>query len=316
MPGLLYVMAKYIGKRLLHLIWILITVSFLTFLLMYLSPGDAATKKLTAQGIAVSSDVLEKTREEMGLNRPFLVQYGSWAAGLLKGDLGSSFKDGTPVSAKLAKGLGYTLTLSLSSLALSLAVSVPLSILTALKKNSVLDFIFRVLSFIGNSLPNFLISILLMYFLCVRFRLLPVIAENNFKGLLLPTLALAIPMCSRFLRQFRAEILEQMSKPYVTGASSRGLKSRYILFSNVLHNALPGMITIIGLSIGTLLGGSVVIETIFRWPGLGKLVMDSITARDYPVIQGFVLFAAVVYVVINLVTDIIHHRLDPRVSGV
>ena len=309
-------MAKYIGKRLLHLIWILIAVSFLTFLLMYLSPGDAAMKKLNAQGIAVSSDVLEKTREEMGLNRPFLVQYGSWAAGLLKGDLGNSYKDGMPVSGKLAKGLKYTLTLSLSSLALALAVSIPLSILTALKKNSLLDFIFRVLSFIGNSLPNFLISVLLMYFLCVRLRLLPVIAENNLKGLLLPTLALSIPLCSRFLRQFRAEVLEQLGKPYVTGAASRGLKSHYILFSNVLHNALPGMITIIGLSIGTLLGGSVVIETIFRWPGLGKLVMDSITARDYPVIQGFVLFAAVVYVAINLITDIIHHGLDPRVSDV
>ena len=307
-------MLKYIGKRLLHLIWILIAVSFLTFLLMYISPGDAAMKKLYAQGIAVSEEVLEKTREDMGLNRPFLVQYGSWAVNAVKGDLGTSYKDGTPVSGKLAKGLRYTLTLTVSALALSLAVSLPLSILTAVKKNSPADYIFRFLSFIGNSLPNFLISVLLMYFLCLKLRLLPVIADNSFKGLLLPTLALSIPLCGRFLRQFRAEILEQLGKNYVSGAAGRGVKARYILVNNVLHNALPSILTIIGLSIGTLLGGSVVIETIFRWPGLGKLVMDSITARDYPVIQGFVLFSAVVYVIINLATDLLHQAIDPRIA--
>ncbi len=308
-------MLKYIGKRLLHLLIILVAVSFITFLLMYISPGDPARKKLTSGGsIAVSEELLEKTRREMGLDRPFLVQYGSWLSGVVKGDLGNSYKDGLPVSAKLSKGLGYTLTLSLSSLVLALAVSLPLSILTAVKKNTPADYIFRFLSFIGNSLPNFLISVLLMYFLCVKARLLPVIAENSFKGLLLPTLALAIPLSGRFLRQFRAEILEQLGKSYVSGAAARGVRSYYILISNVLHNALPGILTVIGLSVGTLLGGSVVIETIFRWPGLGKLVMDSITARDYPVIQGFVLFAAVVYVLINLVTDLLHRKIDPRIA--
>ena len=308
-------MLKYIGKRLLHLLIILVAVSFITFLLMYISPGDPARKKLTSGGsIAVSEELLEKTRREMGLDRPFLVQYGSWLSGVVKGDLGNSYKDGLPVSAKLGKGLGYTLTLSLSSLVLALAVSLPLSILTAVKKNTPADYIFRFLSFIGNSLPNFLISVLLMYFLCVKARLLPVIAENSFKGLLLPTLALAIPLSGRFLRQFRAEILEQLGKSYVSGAAARGVRSYYILVSNVLHNALPGILTVIGLSVGTLLGGSVVIETIFRWPGLGKLVMDSITARDYPVIQGFVLFAAVVYVLINLVTDLLHRKIDPRIA--
>ena len=306
-------MGKYIAKRLLHLVGILIALSFLTFLLMYLAPGDAAVKKLNAQGIAVSQEVLEKTRADMGLDRPFLVQYGDWARKALRGDLGTSYKDGTSVAGKLGKALGYTAKLALGSMLLSLLISLPLAVFTALKKDSVPDYILRFLSFVGNSLPNFLISVLLMYFLCVRVRLLPVVAEQSFKGLILPCAALSIPMIGRFLRQFRAEILEQLGKSYVSGARSRGVKERYVLIRNVLHNASISILTIVGLSIGTLFGGSVVIETIFRWPGLGKLAMDAITNREYPVIQGFVLFTAVVYVGVNLLTDIAYHWIDPRV---
>ena len=306
-------MLKYIAKRLLHLAGILVAISFLTFLLMYLAPGDAAVKKLNAQGIAVSQEVLDKTRADMGLDRPFLVQYGDWAWKALRGDLGSSYKDGTSVAGKLGKAMGHTALLALGSLALSLLVSLPLAMFTAVKRDSVPDYVLRFFSFVANSLPNFLISVLLMYFLCVKARLLPVVADRNLKGLLLPALALSIPMIGRFLRQFRAEILEQLGKSYVSGARSRGVKGRYILFRNVLHNASISILTVVGLSVGTLFGGSVVVETIFRWPGLGKLAMDAITNRDYPVIQGFVLFAAVVYVLVNLLTDVAYHWIDPRV---
>ena len=166
-------MAKYIGRRLLHLVGILIAVSFLTFLLMYLSPGDAAMKKLNAQGVAVSEEIIEKTRESMGLDRPFLVQYGDWALHALRFDLGDSYKDGFPVAEKLVKALRYTAILALGSLALAFLVALPLAILTALHKDSLLDDITRLFSFAGNSLPNFLISVLLMYFLCVKAHLLP-----------------------------------------------------------------------------------------------------------------------------------------------
>ena len=304
-------MAKYIGKRLIHLVGIMIAVSFLTFLLMYLSPGDAAAKKLNAQGVAVSEEVLEKTRESMGLNRPFLVQYGDWALHALKGDLGESYKDGFPVADKLAKGLRYTAILALTSLVLAFLTALPLSIITALKKDSLFDDITRLFSFVGNSLPNFLISVLLMYFLCVRAHLLPLVAYESVKGLIMPCLALSIPICGRFIRQFRAEFLEQLGKPYVSGAMLRGVKQRYVLKS-VLHNASISILTIVGLSIGTLFGGSVVIETVFRWPGLGKLAMDAISNRDYPVIQGFVLFTSAVYVVINLIIDLCYSWIDPR----
>ena len=180
-----------------------------------------------------------------------------------------------------------------------------------LSKNKRLDDITRFFSFVGNSLPNFLISVLLMYFLCVRAHLLPLVANESVKGLIMPCLALSIPICGRFIRQFRAEILEQLGKPYVSGATLRGVKQRYVLKS-VLHNSSITILTIVGLSIGTLLGGSVVIETIFRWPGLGKLAMDAINNRDYPVIQGFVLFTSTVYVVINLIIDIAYSWIDPR----
>ena len=281
---------------------------------MYISPGDPALKKLNAQGISVSDETLEAAREEMGLNEPFLVRYAQWLGSALTGDLGTSYKDGLPVTDKLMHALRYTLILSAGSLALSLAAALPLSLITAVKKDGVLDSVVRFLSFVGNSLPNFLISVLLMYFFCVKTRLLPVIADESLKGLVMPCLALAIPMCSRFIRQFRAEILEQLGRDYVLGARARGVKSSVILFKNVLHNAMIPILTIVALSVGTLLGGSVVVETIFRWPGLGKLVMDAITARDYPVVQGFVIFTSFVYVLINLAADICYRRLDPRIG--
>lgn len=197
----------------------------------------------------------------MGLNEPFLARYAQWLGNALTGDLGTSYKDGMPVAGKLTHALRYTLILSVASLAVSLIVSLPLAVISAVKKDGILDNIVKLLSFIGNSLPNFLISVLLMYFFCVKTDLLPVLADESVKGLILPCLALAIPMCSRFLRQFRAEVLEQLGRDYVLGAKARGVKSSIILFKNVLHNAAIPVLTIVALSIGSLLGGSVVVET-------------------------------------------------------
>mgnify|MGYP000485369311 CR=1 FL=1 len=258
-------MKRTIGRRLVHLAVILLGVSFLTFLLMYISPGDPAQKKLTAQGIAVSPEVLEAARREMGLDRPFLVQYGSWLANALRGDLGASYRDGLPVAGKLAGAMGNTLMLALVSLTAALLVSLPLAVWTAVHRDGIADRLVRLFSFVGNSLPNFLLSVLLMYLFCIRLRLLPVIADGSVRGLLLPCLTLAV-------------------------------------------------LTVAALSVGTLLGGSVVIESMFRWPGLGKLAMDAISARDYPVLQGFVLVTAAVYVLVNLAADLLCFRADPRMG--
>lgn len=308
-------MGRYIGKRVWQLLPILLGISFITFLLLYLSPGDPAQKKLGAQGIAVSQEVLERTREEMGLHRPFLVQYADWLLGVLRGDWGLAYQDGMPVLPKLLKGLANTGILSAASLLLSLGISIPLGILSAVKKDHLIDMVIRSVSFVGNSLPNFLISVLLMYALCIRVKLLPVIANHSVKGLILPCLALALPMIGRFIQQVRAEVLEQLHRPYVLGARARGVQETRVLFGDVLHNSMISILTIIGLAIGSLMAGSVVIETIFGWPGIGKLVMDAISDRDYPIIQGFVLVMSLIYVLINLLTDISYHYFDPRVRG-
>ena len=308
-------MGKYIGKRLLSLVPILIGITFLTFLLLYIAPGDPAQKRLSSNsGVAVTQEQIDNMREEMGLNRPFLVQYGSWLGHALTGDLGTSYKDSMPVSGKLGPAFKRTLILAGVSLLISLLVSIPTGILSAVYRGSFWDHLFRWLSFVGNSLPNFLLSILLMYFLCIKVDLFPVIATGSIQGLFLPALALAIPMASRFVRQIRAEVLEEIGRDYVTGLTARGVRSSWVLFRNVLRNSMSSIMTIVALAVGTLMGGSVVVESIFNWPGIGKLAMDSISARDYPVIQGFVLIMAVVYVLVNLFTDLFHHWLDPRVE--
>ena len=306
-------MIKKIAGKILGLLVILLILSFFVFDLMYIAPGDPAEKRLTSQGVAITKEVLQAEQERLGLLKPFFVRYGEWLLGVMRGDFGVSFKDDRPVAPKLTAGLGKTITLAMTSLFFSLIISYPLALFSAFKKDKISDHLIRIISFVGNSLPNFRISVLLMYLFCIKINLFPVIADGSFKGLMLPVLSLSIPMISRFTRQMRSEMITQLSEDYVTGMRLRGVKEIYIA-ANIIRNSLGHVITIIGLQIGTLMGGSVVIETIFRWPGIGKLVMDSITARDYPVIMGFVLIMGTIYVVINQLTDICYHLLDPRVK--
>lgn len=307
-------MLKYISKRLLQLIPILLGLTFLTFALMYIAPGDPASMKLKAQGIAPTDEMLAHARDEMGLNDPFLTQYGRWLSGALRGDLGTSYKDGTKVIDKMVRATKYTVILAVSAIVLSVAVSVPLGILSAVRHDRLVDYLIRFITFIGNSLPRFLVAVLLMYVLCVRWKLLPVMANGTIRGLLLPTIAMSLGMSCDFIRQLRAEILEQMSQGYVIGERARGDRERIILIKNVLHNSMITLLTLLGLSIAGLMGGSVVVETIFMWPGLGKMVMDAITNRDYPVIQGFVMWMSTIYILINLLTDVSYRWLDPRIQ--
>ncbi|WP_394522553.1 nickel ABC transporter permease [Lacrimispora sp. JR3] len=307
-------MKKYVVSRLLHLIPVLFGITFLTFALLSLAPGDAAQKRLSAQGVAVTKEVLNQTRAEMGLDRPWLVRYGDWLSGLLRGDLGVSYKDGTPVAGTLIKATKYTLVLTVSAFFLALVTALPLGIFCGMRKNGFLDRTVRLFCLAGNAIPGFLLAVLLMYLFCIRMKLFPVIAKNSVQGLFLPALALALPLSSRLIFQVRAAVLNQMEMEYVDGAKARGVRRNYILFFNVLRNAMISILTVLGMSAGTLMGGSVVIESIFMWPGLGKLVMDSITARDYPVVQGFVLLMALMYVMLNFLIDISYHLLDPRLE--
>ena len=307
--------SRYVIRRLLSLIPVLLGVTLLTYGLMYLSPKDPVEMMLQAQGTAPSAEIVEAMRHQLGLDRPFIVQYFSWLWNFVRGDMGVSYVDGGSVAGKLLTALPNTLKLAFSSVVVTILLSVPLGILTAVYKGKAVDGLIRFLSFIGNSLPNFVVSLLLLYFFALRLDWFPVLSTGTPISFVLPTLALAIPMTGKYIRQVRAAVLEQLSKPYVDGGISRGLTTRIVLFHDVLRNALITIITLMSLSIGSLLGGTAAIEMIFVLPGMGYMVTNAVTTRDYPVIQGFVVWMCIIYIVINLLTDISYYYLDPRVSS-
>ncbi len=306
-------MWKYIYKRIFQLIPILLGITFLTFSLLYIAPTDPATMKLSNQGIVITNELLEQTRIEMGLDKPFLVQYFTWIWNALQGDFGLSFSDNLPVMEKVLIALPATVALTVASILTTIIFSIPIGIYTAVNQNKLSDYIIRFFSFIGAAIPQFLLAIYLIYFFALQFKLLPVLATGTTKGLLLPTVSLAIPMICKYVRQVRSVVLDELDKDYVTGARSRGVKERIILYKNVLLNSMITIVTLIALSIGSLLGGATIVEQIFVWPGIGKMAIDAINARDIPVIQGFVVWMAIIYVVINLLSDIIYWLLNPKI---
>ena len=304
---------KYILKRLLSLIPILIGISFISFALIYFTGGDAVAVRYEAIGGVLSPELINQKREELGLNRPFIIQYLSWLLGVIQGDMGISYVSGKPVFGYIFSKLPNTLLLSISSLFTTLIISLPLGILSAVKKNSVFDNIIKGLSFVGNSLPNFFVALVLSYIFALQLKLLPVISQGtSIKSLILPTLTLALAMSAKYIRQIRALIVSELSKPYVTGARARGIKENTIIFFNVLRLTSLTLITLMSLSFGSLLGGSSIVESIFMWDGIGKLAIESINLRDYPVILAYVLWMAFIYVFINLLSDISYYFLDPR----
>ncbi len=307
-------MKGYIGKRLLQLIPILIGVTFLSFALMRLAGSDAVTERYEASGQAVSEEVMEEARRELGLDKPFLTQYLVWLKGMVTGDMGESYVSGRDVFQTFISKLPATILLTVSSVLLTVLLSVPLGIWSAVKQNRFTDYLIRFLSFVGNALPNFFVALLLMYLFSIKLGWLPVIASGTgFTSLVMPTLTLAIAMSAKYTRQVRAAVLEELGKDYVTGARARGVRERVILWKNVLRSSLLTIITLLALSIGSLLGGTAIVESIFLWDGVGKLAVDSITMRDYPMIQAYVVWLAVIYVAVNLAADLIYHDLDPRI---
>ena len=307
-------MIKYVFKRLLQLIPVLIGITFLSFAMMRLAGGDAVTYMYENAGTAVSQEVIDKTRAEYGLDQPFLVQYGKWFAGMVTGDMGVSYVSKKDVYDTFVEKLPATLLLTVSSVLLTMIISIPLGILSAVKHNRWSDYVIRFVSFIGNSMPNFFAALVLMYFFSIKLGWLPVITTDNIAlSLVLPTLTLAIAMASKYTRQVRAAVLEELNKDYVAGARARGVRGSVIVWRNVMKSSMLTIITLLSLSIGSLLGGTTIVETIFMWDGVGKMAVDAITMRDYPIVQAYVAWMAIIYVVVNLITDILYHYMDPRV---
>lgn len=307
-------MKRFIN-RLVQMIITLIGVSFLTFCLTYLSPGDPAAMVLEASDTIVSQEVLEQTREEMGLNDPFLVQYGNWVWGVLHGDMGMSYSGKKPVVDKLMEGFAGTVLLAITTVILILLISIPLGIFSAVHRNKIPDFIVRIFSFIGVSMPSFWVGLILLYIFGLKLGLFPIAtATVTLSGLVLPAFTLAIYQSAKYTRQVRTVILDELNQDYVIGARARGLSENMILWKHVLPNAILPLITLLGMSIGWLLGGVAVIETVFAWPGMGRMAVYAITMRDYPLIEGFVLWIAVVYTMINFLVDLSYTYLDPRLK--
>lgn len=305
---------KKIGKRILQILIVLVGVSFLSFLLIYISPGDPVTTMFASTGTMPSEEVINETREELGLNRVFLEQYGTWLTNCLHGNFGNSFSMHQPVANLLLSRLMPTIKLSLLSLVLMLAVSVPFGVLSAVYREKPIDFLVRGVSFFGVSMPNFWVGLLLLYVVALKLRLVPTVStEGGFKQLILPAVTLAFAMSAKYTRQVRTAVLEELNQDYVTGARARGLSERTILWRHVFPNALLPLVTMLGLSLGSLLGGTAVVEVIFGYQGLGNLAVTAITAMDYPLVQGFVLWIALIYMVINLIVDISYEFLDPRI---
>ena len=306
-------MNKYIGKRFLQLIPVLLGITFLSFAMMRAAGSDAIIELYGDKG-AVAQEIIDAKRAELGLDQPFLVQYGSWLKGLLTGDMGVSYVSGKDVFGTFVSKLPATLLLTALSIGATVVISIPLGIWAAVKHDKFTDYFLRFFSFIGNSLPNFFVALLLMQLFSIKWKLLPVISGGTtVQGAILPTLTLAIAMSAKYMRQVRAAVLEELNKGYVLGAAARGVRGRVILWKSVLKSAMLTILTLLALSIGSLLGGTAIIESIFMWDGVGKLAVDAITMRDYPLIQAYVVWMAIIYVMVNLVTDILYHVLDPRI---
>jgi len=307
-------MKHYAVRRLLQLIPILFAITFLSYGMMRLAGSDVVEQKMENTGGTVSQEMIDAAREELGLDKPFIVQYVTWLGKLAQGDMGVSYVSGKPVFSTFVSKLPATLLLAVVSILLTVIVSIPLGIWSAVNQNKAADYVIRTASFIGNSLPNFFVSLLLMYFFAIRLNWFPVISRDvSLQSVALPSVTLAIAMSAKYLRQVRATVLDELSKDYVLGAKARGVKFSTTMMKSVMKASLVTIITLLTLSIGSLLGGTAIVESIFMWDGVGKMAVDAINMRDYPIIQAYVMWMAIIYVLVNLVTDVSYRYLDPRI---
>ena len=306
-------MKKYVLHRFLQLIPVLIGITFLSFAMMRVAGSDAIIELYGDKG-AVAQEIIDAKRAELGLDKPFLTQYLSWVGGMMRGDMGVSYVSGKDVFQTFISKLPATLLLTALSMVMTVVISIPLGVLAAVRHDKLTDYVLRFFSFVGNSLPNFFVALLLMQIFSIKLKMLPVISKGlSVQSAMLPTLTLAIAMSAKYMRQVRATVLEELNKDYVIGAKARGVRSSVVLWKSVLKSSMLTIITLLALSIGSLLGGTAIIESIFMWDGVGKLAVDAITMRDYPMIQAYVVWMAMIYVLVNLITDLLYHALDPRI---
>ena len=307
-------MLRYIARRLAYLVPVWLGISILAFALALLAPGDPVRQVLQAGGIdAPSPEQVMELRRELGLDAPGPVRYVRWLGSAVRGDLGRSYRTGEPVLQSLVDRFPRTAVLALLAVSLGLVIAVPLGIVSALFRDSPIDQLARLGALIGASVPSFWLAYLLILFFAVQLRVLPVAGASEPRHIVLPALTLAIGAAASLTRLTRSAMLEELFQDYVRTARSKGLRESVVVVAHALRNALITIVTITGIRLAALLGGAVIVETIFAWPGIGKYVVDSIFNRDYPTIQGFVLFTGTVVLLVNLAVDVSYVWLDPRV---
>ncbi|MCG8351356.1 MAG: ABC transporter permease [Chloroflexales bacterium] len=303
-------------NRIAALALVLWGISLIAFTLTTIAPGDPAFSLLEAQsgGATPSAEAVEAYRVQLGLDAPAPVRYLRWLANALQGNLGFSYRSGQPVAVEIANRLPATLTLALVSLGLAVLVGVPLGVFAAIRRGSIIDLLSRLLAIGGAALPSYILSLGLVWLFAVTLGWLPAFGAGTWRHLALPTLALASGVTTQIARLTRASMLDVLGKDYVRTARAKGLHEQGIVTRHVLRNALLPVVTALGVNAGNLLSGAVIVERIFSWPGIGKYAVDAIFLRDYPVIQGVVVYFAVVFVGLNLLVDVAYRWLDPQIS--
>jgi len=302
-------MTTYFARRLLQSLIVLLGVSFVVFFILHLT-GDPA---LVLLPLDASPEDVRRFREAMGFNDPFLVQYGRFLGGALRGDFGQSIRHGEPAFGLVAERMPATFELAGAALLVALTLAIPAGIVSAVRRNSVLDYVSTVVALIGQSMPTFWLGIMLILLFSVQFHLLPSSGRGTLEHLVLPAVTLGLFTTARITRLTRSGMLEVLGQDYIRTARAKGMNDPPVVWKHALKNAAIPIVTIVGIELGTLLGGSVITETIFAWPGVGRLSVQAIANRDYPVVQAAVFLLATTFVVVNLMVDVVYTYLDPRI---
>ena len=303
-------MARYLLRRLLLTVPVLLGVATLVFALIHLVPGDPAQSML---GESASPAEIARLQKTLGLDKPLLTQYRAFLGGVGRGDLGTSFRFGTPVTQEIRKRLPDTAILALSAMAVAIVVALPLGIVAAVFRGRLLDHAAMTLALVGISMPSFWLGPLLAIFFAVYLGWLPVSGSGTPLHLVLPAVTLGTALAAILARMTRSSVIEELRELYVLAARARGLSQTRAVLRHAFRNSLIPVVTIIGLQLGAVLTGTIITETIFGWPGVGRLLIQAINTRDYPLVQGCILFISVTYVAMNLLTDLTYGFLDPRI---
>ena len=307
-------MLTYVIRRMGLMVFILLGVSVITFSMMHFVPGDPAEMiAMERYGEEVTAETIEFVRAELGLDQPVYIQYFRWLTNVLQGDLGYSFRTDRPVLDEILTRLPATVQLALAGMLVALLIAIPVGVISATRQYSVVDNISMFGALLGVSIPNFWLGLLLILFFSVHLGWLPVFGRGGIEHLILPALTLGTGMAAITTRLIRSSMLEVLGQDYIRAARAKGLKEKAVIYKHALKNALIPVVTIVGLQFASLLEGAVIVEVIFAWPGIGRLLVDSIFARDFMLIQGCILFIAAMFVLVNLLVDIFYTYLDPKI---